>query len=306
MKSPNPLPLFAGGLIVLLGWSASVSSTAPLQAAAGTFAVWADTDQDGLDDALETRFGLSHILSDTDGDGYTDFDEAMAGLDPLDPNNLNALVGVEPKLTIELYTIGLDTVLTVTAMRHYTARNLELFFATRDNIRPINLAALGAFPNDRYNIQTSIPGMLATVWRVTVPTAAFEHLDAYALAVHAELDGAHHGSEVSLINVGGVRMEYRTSLSMTRPSSNQSQGGLTGGLFPTDGDDILPGEITPGMVCVQELNEVGSLGLGSGQKIYQVSNGYCDMLPTAKCFSSCSDTIGGTIIGIDIGALIGN
>lgn len=305
MKSPNPLPLLAGGLCALLGWGA-ITSTAPLQAAAGTYGLWADTDQDGLDDALETRFGLSHLLSDTDGDGYSDFDEVMAGFDPLDPGGLNQMMGVDPKLTLEVYTIGADTVLTVTFMRRYTVRNLQLMFATQDSLRTVNRMALAALPNDTRNIQTGIPGMMATVSRVTIPTALLDNVDACALAVHGELDGTRHGSEVSLTTVEGVRMEYRTELSMSRGDSHESQGGQQGGLFPTDGDDILPGEVTPGMVCVQELNEVGSLGLGSAQKIYQVSNGYCDMLPTAKCFASCSNTIGGTIIGIDIASLIAN
>jgi len=305
MKSPHPFLLLAGGLGVLLAGSPGSSGTAPLHAASSSFTLWADTDQDGLDDALETRFGLSHTLADTDADGYTDFEEVLAGMDPLAPSNLNLLTNLDPKLTLEVYTIGQDTVITVTAMRRYTAKHFKLLYATRDQIKEVPLYKLGAYANDTRTIATTIPGMTTTVSRVTLPTAVFERAPALALAVQAELDGHLHGSEVSLTMVDGLLMEYRTSLSMSRPASNQNQGGQTGGLFPTDGGADLPGEVSAGKVCVQELNEIGSLGLGSGQKIYQVSNGYCDILPTAKCFSTCSDTIGGTIIGIDIGALLG-
>jgi hypothetical protein len=306
MKLPHPLLLLACGASGALAWSAGMDGTSSLQAASSTFSVWEDHDGDGLDDALETRFGLSESLEDTDGDGYTDLEEALAGLNPLVPDNLNMLHGLEPKVTLEAYTVGADTVLTVTVLRSSTVRNFKLFYATRDIIREVPQTTLAMFPSDTRSIQTNIPGLQAAISRITLPTATLERANAVSLAVQVQLDGHLHGSEVRLSMVDGILMEHRDSLSMTRsPSSQGSGGGQSGGLFPTDGGTDLPGEVSPGKVCVQEISEVGSLGLGSGQKIYQVSNGYCDILPTAKCFSTCADTVGGTIIGIDIASLLG-
>ncbi|MDD5040037.1 MAG: Calx-beta domain-containing protein [Patescibacteria group bacterium] len=42
-----------------------------------------DSDNDGLSDTEETRYGTNKYLRDTDGDGYTDKEEIDAGYDPL-------------------------------------------------------------------------------------------------------------------------------------------------------------------------------------------------------------------------------
>lgn len=44
-----------------------------------------DSDNDGVSDSTERRYGLDPVRPDTDGDGYADFEEIFMGWDPLDP-----------------------------------------------------------------------------------------------------------------------------------------------------------------------------------------------------------------------------
>ena len=42
-----------------------------------------DTDNDGIDDPFEEKWGTDPFNPDTDGDGYLDGDELLDGYDPL-------------------------------------------------------------------------------------------------------------------------------------------------------------------------------------------------------------------------------
>lgn len=55
-------------------------------------------------------------------------------------------------------------------------------------------------------------------------------------------------------------------------------------------------------VCIQELQATGTIG--GGGVLYSVSDAYCDTLLQATCVPACSNSIGGTVIGIDIASLI--
>ena len=56
----------------------------------------ADTDGDGLSDAVEVKIWHTNpLLADSDGDGVSDAEEIAAGTDPLDPLNLMLLLRAE-------------------------------------------------------------------------------------------------------------------------------------------------------------------------------------------------------------------
>lgn len=48
-----------------------------------------DTDNDGINDALEILYGLNRLSTDTDRDGLNDYDEFYGETDPLDPDTDN-------------------------------------------------------------------------------------------------------------------------------------------------------------------------------------------------------------------------
>lgn len=66
----RPLKFIFGVMLALsLAWAPLAQATV-------------DTDQDGLDDEAELRYGTDVTNPDTDGDGYTDADEVFHGYDP--------------------------------------------------------------------------------------------------------------------------------------------------------------------------------------------------------------------------------
>ncbi len=76
-----------------LSAAAAVSSTPRTPVIASEILNGSDSDQDGLSDAEETIIGTSPTMSDTDSDGLDDLWEVENGLNPLDPEGVNGLMG---------------------------------------------------------------------------------------------------------------------------------------------------------------------------------------------------------------------
>src|SRR5262245_55562722 len=84
-------------IIVVIVWATCDDS--------GALGPPADTDGDGLSDALETFvYGTSPVLADTDGDGYSDYVEIVErAFDPVNaPYRFNPRIADIPELGIVL------------------------------------------------------------------------------------------------------------------------------------------------------------------------------------------------------------
>ena len=261
-------------------------------------AVMVDTDGDGIDDILETRFGTRADDSDSDSDTISDFDELLMGLDPLVPNDLNNLPQSSPNLRIEAYSSGNDLVVQIAALRQFRARNMRLFWATPNNFHEVRMSSLARMPHDERVLSSSIPGYELAIYRVKLPVGIFLAQPSVAVAVKGLLDGEFYADQIQLSNMTGTLMEWRPE------SISQSSQGSGGGLFPTDPGAQMPGELRSGEVCIQTLAQIGALG--GGQVLYQVSDSYCGFMPNAVCFSSCAASVGDSIVGVDIIGLLAN
>ncbi len=258
-----------------------------------------DSDQDGVDDLLEVRYGTSAQNADSDGDTIPDFEEIVLGLNPTVADNPQALGRQDPGLRIEVYSSGPDLVLEVAVMRRNNARDMRLFWATAANFHEVRLSSLASMPNDRRTFAAVTPGFTLDVYRLQLPTAFFLNQPAVAVAVKGRIDGTYYADQIQLSSMTGALMEWRPA---TNNSLSSQSGG--GGLFPTDPGGQVPGEVRPGEVCIQTLTPVGSLG--GGQMLYQVADSYCGYMPGAVCFSGCPASVGDSVIGIDIIGLLAN
>ena len=64
----------------------------------GTNPKLADTDVDGLLDGAEVETGTNPLLEDTDGDKFSDFIEVEAGTDPVDENSFPDVSAIDPPI----------------------------------------------------------------------------------------------------------------------------------------------------------------------------------------------------------------
>lgn len=257
-----------------------------------------DTDGDGLDDILETRFGTLPHSVDSDGDTLHDFDELLMGLDPTTSNDLNSLPPTSANLRIEAYSSGSELVIQVAALRQNKVRNMRLYWATPNNMHEVRLTSLAQMPHDARTIASSIQGYEMEIFRVKLPIGIFLAQPAVAVAVKGRLDGQYFADQIQLSNMTGTLMEWRPDGMI--PTAQGSGGGL----FPTDPGGQMPGEVRAGEVCVQTLAQIGALG--GGQVLYQVSDSYCGFMPNAVCFSSCAASVGDSLVGVDIIGLLAN
>lgn len=293
---------FAILLILVLLLNKGPLSFSQLIANNNSFIVFSDGDNDGLDDGLEARWGTYDNSSDSDGDMLSDLDEVLIGTDPTVFNTPSEVPTPTPKLKIDSYIAGSDWVLEVMSLEATNTSFYRLYWADEYSFQEIPRAVLA---RSHYTIRTypsAFSGFNTKVIRLSVPLVVIESLNNFAVAAEAFVDGIPCGDYISYFMSSEGLLEWRERGVFARYSSGSGANG--GGLFPVNPNGTLPGEVLQGEVCVQTLQEVA--GLGGGQKLYQVSDSYCDYLPTAKCFVGCEASIGDTVVGIDIVTLLAN
>jgi len=259
-----------------------------------------DTDGDGLDDVLEVLLGTSITDADSDNDQLSDLDEHLIGTDPLAPNTMSRSTAINREFKVDVYSNGNDVVIQAYGLYSQSISGLSFYAANESRYQRIRPRFLAAFQNDVRQLNSNVPGLNTQVYRIKMPAQFFHSSPAMAISVAANIDGIPFGDQSQLLSYAGNLIEYRDGSTFGRQSQG---GGQTGGLFPTSPGGSMPGEISLGQICVQTLQEIASLG--GGQKLYQVADSYCDYLPNAACFSSCSSAIGNSVVGIDIVGLLG-
>ncbi|MFT7517070.1 MAG: hypothetical protein ACI84O_000858 [Myxococcota bacterium] len=274
---------------------------AELIANTNTFNAFSDIDNDGIDDALEARLGTSDIDGDSDGDQLTDLDELLLGTDPLEFDDLIRLAPPQPTLKIDSYICADALVVQIMTLQQSGTANFRFYWADANGLQEAPRSTLLGLHFVRMNYASIIPGYSTQVIKISLPRSRVEALGTLALGVEAFVDGVPCGDQLRFSLMNGELMEWRDADSLSRYTASAPGGG---GLFPVDPNGSMPGEVTPGEVCIQTLAEVASLG--NGQKLYEVSDSYCDYLPTAKCFIGCGASIGDTVVGIDIIGLLAN
>jgi len=300
MTIPLKSLFVTSALLGLVSWGASHAPHSQLVAMSSGAWTMTDTDGDGLDDVLEVLLGTSISDADTDNDQRSDLDEHLTGPNPLIFDGSGRPAPLQRNVKMDIYTNGNDVVLQISGIYNQSMRGIKLYAATEDRFIQLRPRALPITNSDTRTFGTGLPGLQSKVCRVVLPKSLFHRVPAMAVGLTAILDGVEMGAQVQLLSSASHLLEYRDGETFGR----QSQGsGQTGGLFPTSPGDSMPGEISLGQICVQTLQEVAALG--GGQKLYQVSDSYCDYLPDAACFSSCSGAIGNSVVGIDIVGLLG-
>jgi hypothetical protein len=270
-----------------------------LIANSSAFVTFSDVDNDGLDDALEARWGTSDISADSDGDLLTDLDEVLLGTDPLEFDDLVRLDPPQATMKIDSYVCDADLVIEIMTLQQVSTNNIRVYWADKYGFHEVPRNTLQRLRAERVSFSSIIPGYSTQVTKIVLPRYAIEAFDTLAIGIEGFTDGTPVGDQIRFSLMNDELMEWRATSVFSRYSGN---GG--GGLFPVDPHGSMPDEITPGEVCIQTLQEVASLG--AGQKLYQVSDSYCDYLPAANCFVGCGASLGDTIVGIDIIGLLAN
>jgi hypothetical protein len=259
-----------------------------------------DTDGDGLDDILEALLGTSITDADTDNDQLSDLDEHLLGTDPLVFDSSGRVRSLSQALKMDIYSNGVDVVVQISALYSQAVQGVHLYVADENRFMQLSWRFLASFQNDLRQLPSAVAGLDSQVYRVKMPARLFKQFPEMAIGITANIDGTAYGEQIQLLTRVNHLLEYRDGETFGRQAQ---QGGPTGGLFPTSPGNSLPGEISFGQICVQTLQE--GAALGAGQKLYQITDSYCDYLPDAACFSSCSAAIGDSVVGIDIVGLLG-
>jgi len=306
MNLPLKSILLSGAILGLVSWGASKAPEAQLVAMTSGLQSMTDTDGDGLDDVLEVLLGSSITDANTDNDSLSDLEEHLMGSDPLVYDSVGQLSQIQRELKLDVYSNGADVVIQVSGLYSQGITGFRLYAANENSSVRIPLRLLAAFQSDVRQFSTNLAGFQAVVYRFKLPAQLFHRSSAMAIGVTANVDNMGLGVQSHLLSVSGKLLEYRDFPSFGvqgLSSGGGASGGASGGLFPTSPGDQMPGEISLGQICVQSLQEIASLG--GSQKLYQVTDSYCDFMPRAACFSSCSSAIGGSVVGIDIVGLLG-
>ncbi len=274
---------------------------AELVANNSTFLTFSDVDGDGLDDALEARWGCSDVNPDSDGDTLSALDEILLGTDPLEFDDLIRLDPPQATMKIDSYVCDTDLVIQIMTLQQFSTSNMRFYWADAVTFAEVPRATLMRLPAERHNYTSVIPGYSTQVIKIVLPLHKVKALGNIAIGVEGYTDGIAVGDQIRFVLIANELMEWRDTGVFSRYHAASSGGG---GLFPVDPLGNMPDEATAGEVCVQTLQEVASLG--NGQKLYQVSDSYCDYLPTAQCFVGCAAAVGDTLVGIDIVGLLAN
>ena len=285
-----------------------VAMPAPLAAAgSGQFTAVLDTDLDGLDDALEARFGTDPTLADTDGDGFSDLEEKFLGIDPLKAD-IGTMPGqMPPGLELEIYAVGDQLIMQVFGLFQNRVDSLQFYFAgTTIKTQVLSFRDMAPFFVGVESVNHSFPGRNLRVARFAIPRSHFDLQGSSALAVSAVADGQSSlGDSCMMITIDNTLSEVRPDVVASSTMNGQSSNSMAGGLFPVDPEEGPgpEGSANEDQVCVQVMQEVANMG--GGRVAYRVSDAYCDPLPSAVCFSGCTASVETIVIGIDIVGLLG-
>ena len=144
----------AAALIALLG---DQLPQAELVANNSTFTTFSDLDNDGLDDALEARWGSSDIAIDSDGDQLTDLDEILLGTDPLEFDDLVRLDPPEPTMKIDSYVCDNDLVIQIMTLQQFGTNNIRFYWADSSSFQEVPRSTLRGLTAERHNYTSIIP-----------------------------------------------------------------------------------------------------------------------------------------------------
>lgn len=324
MLSPKLLTLSLMGGVAALAWGWVFPSQANLSASGGPLTLLADSDGDGLDDALEARLMTKGDLSDSDADGFSDLEEILVGTDPMDGQSQTG-GAIVPASYLNLYALGNKVVVSIYALRQTGVSQLEMFWAGPNGMTYFRPSDIAGNQVDVQTRPTSWPGFEIEFVRYEFKRSAFEQPSSVTFGVQALLDNQILSvSSATLTKVGGVlsQLVWDGQINSTvgntpnaAANGNQQfeaeefggQGGSTsssGGIVPVEPDN--GGHSNDGSadeVCVQILSPTGHLG--NGRMEYTVDSASCEPMVGAICLTGCSATIGETIIGVDIVGLLG-
>jgi len=301
MKIKSSLIASSVSIAALMALLSDQLPHAELVANNSTFLTFSDVDGDGLDDALEARWGCSDVNPDSDGDTLSDLDEILLGTDPLEFDDLIRLDPPQATMKIDSYVCDTDLVIQIMTLQQFSTNNIRFYWADAVRFAEVPRTTLMGLPAERHNYTSVIPGYSTQVIKIVLPLYKVKALGNMAIGIEGYTDGVPVGDQIRFVSIASELMEWRDTGAFSRYNAASSGGG---GLFPVDPLGNMPGEATTGEVCVQTLQEVASLG--NGQKLYQVSDSYCDYLPTAQCFIGCAAAVGDTLVGIDIVGLLAN
>ncbi len=285
-----------------------VASPTPLVAAGtGTYTAFLDTDLDGLDDALEARFGSDPNLADTDGDGFSDLEERFIGFDAMKPDVGNLPNQMPPGLRLEIYAVGDNLILQVFGLFQDRIESPSFYFAgTTISTQVFSFKDMAQFFVGVESVNHAFPNRHMQVARFAIPRIYFDQQVSASLAVSALAEGLSSVSDSCMMTtIDNTLTEVCPEVVTTSFTSGQGSSGVTGGLFPVDPEEgpSSEGSGSSDQVCVQVMQEVANMG--GGRVAYRVSDAYCDPLPNAMCFTGCAASVETIIIGIDIVGLLG-
>ncbi len=333
MRLPPYSWIAFGGVLSLVFWGGVLPRQNPLGAAGNGVAALADSDGDGLDDALEMRLGTDPALADTDTDQVSDLEELLRGSDPAAFNAPGSVPSPTAQLRIEVYQVGADFILQVFALRQSGVSDFRLYRTLDWGIKGFTYSSLTNRIVDLVSTPATVPGWTMDRLRLQVPSSWFDLHPAASFTVEGIVDGQHLADQVFLTHAGsevaeayammaaqGVRHSHAlANLSLLGLPSESGGGATSGGgsgnstsggggvvgLSPVEpvGEAPPPSRGTPDEVCLQLL--APSANLGNGRVQYTVVDASCNASPGSLCLAGCALTVGDTLVGIDVVGLLG-
>lgn len=270
-----------------------------------------DQDHDGLVDAQEWVLSTSPTNADTDGDGYSDLEELARQTSPTAPQ-------VHPDNNI-------DNSLGIGMSCHWANNKVHALIAWY-------------LPDGRINDKTLRVGMMIGQHISLIPEQALLHrarVETYdgrapgsrivtldfpfspslvhsfgGVTVFAATGYKGHGAIAAdvahLIDVGGVvvfcRVDHTQVMGMSSVTNGHQHPSGSGLIYVPLGTDDGPYNWTPGSVCQQQTQIVGTSGVSVTEEV--VSAECADGWDSA-CPPGCPDTVGSTYTTVDPVLLIG-
>jgi hypothetical protein len=271
-----------------------------------------DGDNDGLVDAQELVLGTSISNADTDHDGFSDLEELARQTSPLSaqlyPDN-----GEDNSLGVGMSCYWLNGRIHTTIALYMPDQNLH------DKTFRIGMLVghhITMLPTDdllaRSRVETyparDPNGMIMVVDFPLNPSVvhAHGHVTIFATSGYTETGRVKAADAAQLIDVGGVVVFCKVDHSPIAWWSNVSNGhqhaSSSNLIYIPLGEDDGPVNWTPGSICYQQMEVVGTSGAAITQEVTSAS---CVDGWDGSCPPSCPDTVGSTSTTIDPLLLIG-